>query len=172
MAWGGAALLLLLPLAAMQVSDEVDWGPGDFALAGTLVAGAGLAFETAARASRDRACRTAAAVALATGLALVWLNLAVGLVGAEDDPANLIHGGVLAVGLAGTVLARLRPRFMARALLATALAQAASAVVALAAGWGATTPHGPGKILVLDGIFTALWLLSAALFRRAGRSQP
>src|SRR6476620_4818144 len=43
-AWGGAALLLLLPLAAMQVTDEVDWGPGDFALAGTLVVGVGLAF--------------------------------------------------------------------------------------------------------------------------------
>lgn len=170
-AWG-AALLLLLPLAAMQVSDEVAWGPGDFALAGTLVVGVGLAFEGAARASRDRAYRVAAGVALATALALVWLNLAVGLIGAEDDPANLIHGGVLAVGLVGTLLARLRPRFMARALLATALAQAASAAVALAAGWGATTPGWPWDILVLDGIFTALWLLSAALFRHAARSQP
>ena len=171
-AWGGAALVLLLPLLAMQVTDEVAWGPGDFALAGTLVVGAGLAFEGAARASGDRAYRIAAGVALTTALALVWLNLAVGLIGAEDDPANLIHGGVLAVGLAGTVLARLRPRGMARALLATALAQAASAAVALAAGWGAATPHGPLDILVLDGIFTASWLLSATLFRHAARAQP
>ena len=80
-AWGGAALLLLLPLMlAMQVTEQqVAWGPGDFALAGTLVVGWDSP-SRGRRASRDRTYRVAAGVALATGLALVWLNLAVGLI--------------------------------------------------------------------------------------------
>ena len=61
---------------------------------------------------------------------LVWINLAVGIIGSEDNPANLMYGGVLAVGVAGAVAARFRPGGMARALAATALAQ----------GWSAQSP--------------------------------
>lgn len=52
---------------------------------------------------------------------------------------------------------------MARALVATALAQALVAVIALIAGLGLT--------FMLTGFFVALWLGSAWLFRRAAREQ-
>jgi hypothetical protein len=42
--------------------------------------------------------------------------------------------GVLAVGIIGAIVARFRPHGMARALFATALAQALVAVIALLAG--------------------------------------
>jgi hypothetical protein len=70
---------------------------------------------------------------------------------------------VLAVGIVGAFAARFRPQGMARALVATALAQALVAVIALTAGLGSA--------LVLTGIFMALWLVSAWLFRRAAREQ-
>jgi hypothetical protein len=51
------------------------------------------------------------------------MNLAVGVIGTEDDPANLMYVGVLAVGIIGAIIARFRPHGMARTLFATALAQ-------------------------------------------------
>ena len=82
-----------------------------------------------------------------------------------------MFGGVLAVGIAGAVIARLQPHGMARALVATALAQASVAMVALAAGWGSAEPGWPGDILFLTGFFAALWVGSALLFRKAAREQ-
>jgi hypothetical protein len=122
-------------------------------------------YELAARMTDNNTYRAAVGVALATAFALVWLNLAVGLIGSEENPANLMYGGVLAVGLLGALLARFQPHGMARALVGTALAQALVAVIALIVGWGYT------NTLVLTGIFIALWLTSAQLFRKAAREQ-
>ena len=68
------------------------------------------------------------------------MNLAVGIIGTEDNPANLMYGGVLAVGIVGAIIARFQPHGMARALVATALAQALVAVIALIAGLGFAGP--------------------------------
>ena len=165
------SLILLLPLAAMQVTDEVAWGPADFALAGTLLLGTGLAYQLAARRVESFTYRAAVAVALAAALLLVWLNLAVGLIGSEDDPANLLYVGVLAVGIIGALIARFRPHGMARALLVTALAQALVAAIALAAGSGAPA-SGPLEIVAVNAVFVALFLGSALLFRAAARERP
>jgi hypothetical protein len=155
----------------MQVTDEVDWDLADFASAGALLVGVGVTYELAARMTASRAYRAAVGVALAAALILVWMNLAVGIIGTEDNPANLMFGGVLAVGIVGAVIARLQPQGMARALVATALAQALVAVIALIAGLGSTGPGWPGDILVLTGFFAALWVGSALLFRKAARER-
>lgn len=168
-AWGAAAALLLLPLAAMQVTEAVAWDGADFALAGGLLAGAGVAGELVARSGGSRAYRAGAGVALATAVLLLWANGAVGLIGSEDNPANRLYPGVVALGLLGAVLARFRPRGMARVLAGTALAQAAVPGVALLGGWGVAGPVPVGDVLMATAAFVALWLLSAALFRAAAR---
>jgi hypothetical protein len=162
-AWGAAAAVLLLPLIAMQFTDEVNWGPGDFALAAALVIGVGMSFELALRRTGSHAYRAAAAVALAAAFTLAWANLAVGVIGSEDNPANLMVWGVLAVGIFGALAARFQPRGMARALAATALAQVIVDVLTLLSGLGFAGP--------ITAFFAALWLLSAWLFRKAAREQ-
>jgi peptidoglycan/LPS O-acetylase OafA/YrhL len=92
-AWTVAALILLLPLFAMQVTDEVDWDVADFAIFGAMLVGAGGTYELAARVTGDSAYRAAVGVALAAAFLLIWLNLAVGIVGTEDNPFNLMFGG-------------------------------------------------------------------------------
>jgi hypothetical protein len=168
--WAVAALALLLPLVAMQLTDEVDWDEIDFAVAGALLFGACGAWELARR-TGTIAYRAAVGVAVVATLVLIWINLAVGIIGSEDDPVNLMYGGVLAVGILGALGARFQPRGMARALVATALAQMLAGVVALVAGLGSTAASWPGAILVLTGVFAALWLASAWLFRKAAREQ-
>jgi hypothetical protein len=147
----------------MQVTDAVIWTPADFAVAGALIGGVGLGFELAVRRSPGRAWRAAAGLALATAFVLVWLTLAVGILGSEDDPANLMFAGVLAVAVLGALAARFRPAGLARAMAATALAQGLAAAVALLAGFGADA--------LLAAAFAALWLVSARLFDWAAR-QP
>ena len=170
--WGTAALVLLLHLAAMQFTDEVNWGVADFVFAGALLFGACLTYELAARTMTDITYRAAVGVALAAVLMLVWLSLGVGIIGRDGDPANLMYFGVLAVGLIGALIGRFRPLGMARALFAAALAQASVAVIALAAGLGRPW-SGPLELSALNGFFVALFVGSAWLFRRAaqGRSE-
>lgn len=73
------AMLLLVPAVAMQFTPEVSWGPGDFVVAGVLLFGAGAATVFGFRHVRGTGRRAALALAVASGLALVWAELAVGL---------------------------------------------------------------------------------------------
>jgi hypothetical protein len=57
------------------------------------------------------------------------------------------------------LVARFRPQAMARAMLATAIAQLLVAVIACLAGYG--------EAFTLTALFVALWLVSARLFMRA-----
>jgi hypothetical protein len=112
------------------------------------------------------AYRTAAGVALATAFILVWLSLGVGIIGRDGDPANLLYFGVLAVGVIGAFIARFQPGGMARALLATALAQVVVVVITLMARLGLPW-SGPLEILGLNAFFITMFIGSAWLFRRA-----
>src|SRR4028119_1985403 len=166
---GGVALatafILLIPLLTAPA-----WTLADFVFAGALIFGTGLAFVLVARKAGNIAYRAAVAVALAAALLLVWVTGAVGIIGSEDNNANLMYFGVLAVGIVGAIVARLRPHEMARALFATALAQAAVAVSAVIFGLG--LPWSPPlEILALNGFFVGLFVGSALLFRNAGREQ-
>jgi hypothetical protein len=158
-AWTVAAFILLLPLVAMQFTDEVDWDVTDFAVFGALVVGVGVTFELAVRKTGNTAYKTGVGIALLAAFLLVWVNGAVGIIGSEENDANLMYYGVLAVGIIGSLIARFEPRGMAHAMVATAGAQVLVFVVALVAGWGFTGP--------VTLIFGALWLGSAELFRRA-----
>lgn len=156
------AFLLLVPLVAMQYSDEVVWTTVDFVLAGMLLFGAGMVFELLASRRGDRRYRVAVAAAVGTGLFLVWSNLAVGLIGSEGNPANLMYLGVLAVAGIGSLAARLQPAGMARAMFAAAIAHLLIAVIAQLGGQGPT--------YAVNGFFAVLWSGAALLFRRAARA--
>jgi len=79
---------------------------------------------------------------------------------------------VLAVGIVGAIIARFRPHGMARALFATALAQALVSVIALIITLGSPgSPPGVLGVLVLNGFFVGLFVGSALLFRYAAREQ-
>ncbi len=168
--WSAAAVVLLLPLVAMQFTDAVNWSVADFALAGALLLGVGIPFELAVRKSGDAVYRAGVGVALVAAFLLVWVNGAVGIIGSEDNDANLMYGGVLAVGIIGALIARFQPRGMARALFATAFTQALIAVIALVAGLG-FPENGPREIVGVNAFFVVLFVGSALLFQKAARAQ-
>ncbi|QZD88623.1 hypothetical protein K3148_06980 [Qipengyuania aurantiaca] len=77
--WALAALVLLLPAIAMNLSAEVAWGPGDFALMAALLGMVGLGIELALRAALTFKLRALAIAAMVGMFLLVWAELAVGL---------------------------------------------------------------------------------------------
>ena len=160
--WGIAAGLILLPLVAMQFTSEVNWSPGDFLFAFLLIGSVGLAFELVVRASSNAFYRAGAAAALAASFLTVWVNGAVGMIGSEDNPYNLLFLGVILVALAGSALAAFRAKGMAIAMLACAAAQAALGL------FGTTADMRGG---IFSTVFAGIWLLSAALFLSAARKQ-
>ena len=169
------AFILLIPLVAMQFTEEVNWDLFDFAFMGALLFGTGLAYELVARKGGTFAYRIAVGVALVAAFLLVWVNGAVGIIGNEGNPANLMYFGVLAIGIIGAFIARLEPRGMARALSAVALAQMLVPVIALiiwnpqATSWGAAGVLG---VFGLNAFFAMLFVGSALLFRRASATDP
>jgi hypothetical protein len=149
----------------------VNWDATDFTVAGVMLAVTGLLVALVLRRSGgNRAYRSAAGLAILAAFLLVWINGAVGIIGDEGDPANLMFAGVLAVALAGSAASRFRAAGMARAMFATAGAQVLVAAIALAAGFGRSGPAWPTDVLVASAMFTALWLGSALLFRKAANS--
>jgi hypothetical protein len=159
--------ILLIPLVAMQFTSEVAWTLSDFVFAGVLLFGAGLTYELVARKGDTVTYRLAAGVAVATGLLLIWVDLAVGIIGDEENPDILMYIGVLAVGIVGAIIARFRPHGMARALFVTAFAQMLVAVIALIVGMHHYPGSSASEILGVNGFFAALFTLSALLFQRA-----
>jgi hypothetical protein len=118
----------------------------------------------------NTAYRLATAVALFAAALQVWMNLAVGVVGSEDNPVNMAFFLVVVTAGACAFTARLRADGMARAMLAVAGVQAlVAAAIATAPATVRDDPKGPLGVLVLSAGFTALWLLSAALFHRSAR---
>jgi hypothetical protein len=164
----GAAFPLLVPLVGMQFTDEVVWGLFDFIFAWVLIAGACFAYKLATRKTDNIAYRVAAGVAVATCFTVVWVNGAVGIIGSEDNPANLMYVGVVGAGIIGALLARFQPGGMARALFVTALAQALVPVIALII-WRNDFSPGVVQVFGLNAFFVLLFVGSALLFRRAAR---
>lgn len=170
-AWAAPVVFLLAIAVAARFTSEVQWSAGDFVLAGVLLFGSLGAYELAARRTSNSAYRAGAGVAIAAVLLLIWINGAVGIIGSENNDANLMYGGVLAVAVIGALLTRFRPRGMARVLFATAFAQALVATIALIGGLGAPA-SGPAEIVLLNGFFVALFAGSARLFQEAARARP
>ena len=89
------AFIVLLPLVAMQITNEVDWGMADFVFAGVLLGGTGLLLEVAARKPGKVAYLV---VATAIGVAAIILGEA------DDAPGLVLFGCLLIVGTVALAL--------------------------------------------------------------------
>lgn len=165
--WLGAGSILLLPLVAMQFTEEIVWTASDFLVGGTLLFGAAFLFEVAMRAKAGLIYRAAAAVGLGASLFLVWAILAVGI---TDTPADLMYGVVLVIGVTGALAARIRPVGMARTLAGMAAAVALITVLTLTGG---LTPayNTWVEILLINAMFAGMYAISAVLFNQAARRE-
>ena len=155
--WGAVAALLLAPLVAMQFTSEVDWDETDFIAMAFILGSLGLALEFMVSRSESIAYRIASGIAVLAAFLLIWANLAVGMIGSENNPYNLLFGGVLGIALVGSIVTRFRASGMALTCAAAGVAQ-----VAIAVGGIAADPRGA----LFSSALGSLWLLAAFLFRK------
>ena len=165
------ALILLIPLA-MQFQPfayEVQWNEAVAYGVMLLVAGGFYELWLWLK-TRTGTYRIAFGVGLAGVLLLGWVSGAVGIIGSEDQPVNLMYWAVPAVLLIGSLISCFKPRGMASTLFVAALVQVLVPVVALfispEVSWGNAGVVG---VFVFNSIFAVLFVVSALLFRRAGR---
>lgn len=166
--WGAAVALLAAPFVAMQLDAQgVDWSAGDFVIMGVMLATIGGLIELAVRFTPNRLYRAGAGLAMLGAFLTVWVNLAVGIVGSENNPDNQLFFVALLMGIAGAIGARARADGMARAMLTTAVAIMLAFVLAQLG-----VRDEPMVKPMVEGagtsVFVALFLGSAWLFRRAG----
>ena len=76
-----AAILLTIPLVAMQFTNEVNWAVSDFIIGGILFFGIGLAFEFVLRMTKSMKKRMVIIISLTIAFLLLWAELAVGIFG-------------------------------------------------------------------------------------------
>jgi len=75
------ASLLLIPLIAMQFTDEVTWSAFDFIVMGTLLLVTGLAIELVLRKVQSFGYRLIICGGVLFAFFLIWAELAVGIFG-------------------------------------------------------------------------------------------
>jgi len=75
------ASILLIPLIAMQFTDEVDWNFMDFIVAGVLLFGTGLMIDFTLKTMNKSKYKFAIILVIIVILLLIWAELAVGIFG-------------------------------------------------------------------------------------------
>jgi predicted membrane channel-forming protein YqfA (hemolysin III family) len=158
--WGGAIALILTPLVAMQFTSEVNWDETDFIVASIIFGIVGGLIELAVRISKNWFFRFGAMFAVLAGFMVVWSNLAVGMIGNEDNPVNLWFGVVLLIAIAGSATSRLHKAVLPAAMFAAGVVQAS---IGLFAGILGSDPRGG----VFSIVLALPWIIAGALFANA-----
>ena len=160
------ALILTVPLA-MQFTNEVQWNEA-FAYGVILLAVGGFYELWQQLKTRTMVYRIAFGVGLAGVFLLGWVSGTVGIIGSENNPANLMYWAVPAVLLIGSLISHFKPRGMARTLFLMALVQMSIPVIALFV-WPARSSWGEAGVVgifIANSIFAVLFVVSALSFQR------
>lgn len=70
-------IVLLIPFAAMQVTDAVSWQLGDFLAAGILLVGCGYFYKVLTKNTESTAKKCVIGLLTLAALALIWALLAI-----------------------------------------------------------------------------------------------
>jgi len=170
--WAGIVLaILFFPLILTVNGSHVDgqgwhWTVSDFAFIFIVLLGSAVVFELVARKMHTRAHRIALAASVLSGLLLVYINAAVGIIG-EDNPGNLMYPGVIVLGLIVAAVGRFTAQAIIRALLV--MATTLFIVTMVTPIFFSRFEPSPWKTVALDAMFIIFFLGSIQLFRQAER---
>lgn len=98
---------------------------------------------------------------------IIWINGAVGIIGSEDNPANLMYAAVLITWLIGSILSLLKPRGMAYTLFTVSIIQILVPLFALFI-WPAKVSWGEAgvlEVLIFNSIFAIIFIISWLFFQ-------
>ena len=116
------------------------------------------------RMNGNGAYRAGVAVAAVTSFLIVWTTIV------RDDGSGMGNFGVILAAMVAAFATRFQADGIARGMLGVSVMQALVCIAAATAPMTATVPDGVLKAWLFNGVFAALWLVSAACFYRAATS--
>lgn len=158
-------IALSIPLVAMQFTNEVNWSITDYIFMGVLIFGTGLFYVLLTRSSENIIHRIAVALAILSTFLLVWINLAVGLIGSGPNAANLMYIAVVATVVTGAFFARFNSKKMERLMFTAAFMLVLIATIQLLAKMYMYDGSSVTEIVAINAFFAVLFIISALLFR-------
>ena len=162
----GTLAFLIIPLIANNTVEGFNWTLFDFVFAFVLIAGAGLLYLFLSSRSKSVMYKSASALTVLTAFLLIWINGAVGLLGSEDNPMNLMYGAVIAILFLGAIATGLKARGMSYVVFAAALAQLLVPLIAYIINQSPITGD-LARVVAMSSFFGVLWIGAALLYRRA-----
>jgi hypothetical protein len=167
-----ALAAVALPLAGSVLVEDWHWPPKTFVMLGMMVFGMAMLHQWASRRRGGGAYAIALGIALAVSFGVLWSTF-VHFV--DTQRAAALHFAVPVSAVVGMGIARLRPRGMARAMVATASVQGMTMGAVLVTMWvrkptvaSWTGPEWRG--LAGNLVSAAMFGVSSMLFRRASRA--
>lgn len=160
------ALILLIPLTMQfePFSGEVQWNEA-LAYSIMLLALGGVYELWQWLKKQTKKYRIAFAFGFIGMFLLGWVSGAVGIIGSENNPSNLLYWGVPAVIVIGSLISRFKSRGMAYTMFASAFVQFLIPIVALIiskeVSWGNAGVVG---VFLINIFFVLLFLISAINF--------
>lgn len=162
--------LLLIPLVAMYFTDEVNWTIFDFLMAGVLLFSTGLGYIFISRFSSGIIYKIAVGLAALSSLLLIWVNLAVGLIGNESDPINLWYFGILALGFVLALFYRFEIRGLRNSMFMISFSLMGLLTYLLILKSNTEIHSSPPEVILIHGFFMTLFFIAGILFSRSMNS--
>lgn len=164
-------LILLVPLIAMQFSNEVEWSVGDFVIMGILIFSVGVLFLLVTRYTTNLVYKAAMCGAIGSTFLLIWSNMAVGLIGAGPHMGNMMYIGVVAIVIIGTFFSKFTAHGMELAMFAAAGSLVLLAGIALLANMDEYPGSSVTEIIAVNAFFAFLFSVTGLLFRYVALEQ-
>jgi hypothetical protein len=163
--------LLLIPFVGSRTVEGWNWTWSDFVMAWVVFTFTTFFYRLlATRKAANFAYKAGAALAVLTGFLIIWITMAVQIIG-DDNPGNLLYLLTILGGFVGVGLARFQPAGLARVAFVMAAAVLVIPAVSVAL-WPADFNPGYPRVQILTGCFTAMFAASGLLFRRAAGQLP
>lgn len=170
--WGIISVLIVAIRWVTLLTDQSQWSE---ALGYSMILGIiGITYELWMwLKTQTKIYRLAFLIGLGWMLFLGLANGAVGIIGSENNPANLMYWAVFAVWIIGSLISKFKSRGMRVTLFITAFVQLAVPVFAFFV-WPAQASWGNAGVMwvfVINLIFALLFVVSALLFGRASNQK-
>jgi hypothetical protein len=145
----------------------MNWTLEDYIVVGVLAIIAALVLTLATRKSLSLSYRAGAVIAVFSAMAVFVSAGAVGIIGGEDNVANLLYLGALALGIVGAIVARLQARGLALSMTLVGVAHVLIGAGALLLDIGRDGNAYPYDVIIATAVFGGAFFVSAWLFNRA-----
>ena len=160
-----ALAALMVPLVASRLVEGWNWSAGSFVFVYVLFFAVGMTYALIARKMGVWSYKVGVGVALFSGFALGWSTMV--QVADSEHPENLAYHIVLAVGVIGVLVSRLRARGLAYTLFAMAATLTLIAVLLPSS----MPPEVARNMTIGHGVFVVLLTGAGLLFRHASLAE-